>query len=86
MLIGQRKENIYLILLRQEGKLLAHDWSSGCLATAYSVEKLFFCNNGVSFRDNRPFKLVHFGCFPLCQTDRSEISGTPKENGTTFSY
>ena len=32
-------------------KLLAHDWSSGCLATAYSVEKLFFCNNGISFRE-----------------------------------
>ena len=28
--------------MRRE-KLLAHDWSSGCLATAYSVEKLFFC-------------------------------------------
>ena len=27
------------------------DWSSGCLATAYSIEKLFFCNNGISFRE-----------------------------------
>ena len=36
--------------MRRE-KLLAHDWSSGCLATAYSVEKLFFCNNGISFRE-----------------------------------
>ena len=24
-------------------KLLAHDWSSDCLATAYSMKKLFFC-------------------------------------------
>ena len=29
-------------------KLLAHDWSSGCLAAAYSIENLFFCNSGVS--------------------------------------
>ena len=33
----------------KRAKLLTHDWSSGCLATAYSIEKLFFCNNGVSF-------------------------------------
>ena len=26
----------------KRAKLLAHDWSSGCLATAYSIEKLFF--------------------------------------------
>ena len=30
-------------------KLLAHDWSSGRLATGHSIEKLFFSNNGVSF-------------------------------------
>ena len=30
-------------------KLLARDWSSGRLATAHSIERLFFCNNGVSF-------------------------------------
>ena len=41
-----------LILLVKRAKLLAHDCSSGCLATAYTSEKLFFCNNGVSFRDN----------------------------------
>ena len=35
----------------KRAKLLAHDWSSGCLAKAYSIEKLFFCNNAVSFRD-----------------------------------
>ena len=33
-------------------KLLAHDWSSGCLATAYSIEKLFFCHSGVSCGDS----------------------------------
>ena len=31
-------------------KLLAHDWSSCCLATYYSIEKLLFYNNVVSFR------------------------------------
>ena len=31
----------------KRAKLLADDWSSDCLATAYSVKKLFFCNNGV---------------------------------------
>ena len=25
----------------KRAKLLAQDWSSGCLATAYSIEKLF---------------------------------------------
>ena len=37
-------------------KLLTHDRSSGCLATAYSIEKLLlkkFCNNGILFRDSR---------------------------------
>ena len=33
----------------KRAKLLAHDWSSGCLATSYSIQQLFFCNNGVSF-------------------------------------
>ena len=36
----------------KRAKLLADDWSSGCLATAYSIMKLFFCNNGVSLRDS----------------------------------
>ena len=26
----------------KRAKLLAHDWSSGCLATAYAIEKLFY--------------------------------------------
>ena len=25
----------------KRAKLLAHDWSSGCLATAHSIDKLF---------------------------------------------
>ena len=33
----------------KRAKLLARDWSSGRLATAYSIEKLSFYNNGVSF-------------------------------------
>ena len=42
---------LFFILLVKRAKLLAHDWSSGCLATAYAIEKLFFCNNGgVSIR------------------------------------
>ena len=36
----------------KRAKLLAHDWSSACLTTAYSIEKLFFCKNGISFRDS----------------------------------
>ena len=36
----------------KRAKLLAHEWSSGRLATAHSIEKLFFCNNGVLFRDS----------------------------------
>ena len=32
----------------KRAKLLARDWSSGRLATAQSIEKLFFYNNGVS--------------------------------------
>ena len=36
----------------KRAKLLAHDWSSGRLATAHSIEKLFICNNGVSFPDS----------------------------------
>ena len=34
----------------KRAKLLAHGWSSGCLATDYSIEKLLFYNNVVSFR------------------------------------
>ena len=35
----------------KRAKLLARDWSSGRLATAHSIEKLFFYNNGVSFNE-----------------------------------
>ena len=42
----------FLILLVKKTKLAAHDRSSGYLAIAYADENLFFCNNGVSFRDN----------------------------------
>ena len=38
------KERIFfLILLCEEGKITRSRWSTGCLATAYSIEKLFFC-------------------------------------------
>ena len=55
MLIGQWWGYFFLILLVKRAKLLAHDWSSGCLATVYAIEKLLlkmFCDNGVSFRDS----------------------------------
>ena len=42
----------FLILHVKRAKLLAHDWSSCCLATAHAIKKLFFCNNGVSFQDS----------------------------------
>ena len=46
MLIGQRREfSFLLICFVKSAKLLAHDWSSGCQATAYSIEKLFICND-----------------------------------------
>ena len=45
-------EYFFLICFVKRAKLLNHDWSSDCLATAYSIKKLFFCNNGVSFRDS----------------------------------
>ena len=34
------KRVFFLSLLMKRAKLLAHDWSSGCLATAYAIEKL----------------------------------------------
>ena len=43
--------SFFLILLLKRARLLARDWSSGCVATAYAIEKLFFCKNGLSFRD-----------------------------------
>ena len=33
----------------KRAKLVIHNWSSGCLATAYSIKKLFSCNNGILF-------------------------------------
>ena len=55
MLIGQRRDYFCLnqFCFVKRAKLLAYDWSSGCLATAYSIVKLFFCNNGVSFRGSQ---------------------------------
>ena len=50
------KRVFFLILLEKRVKLLAYDWLSGCLVTAYAIEKFLpkiFCNNGVSFRDSR---------------------------------
>ena len=34
------KREFFLILLEKRTKLLAHLWSSGCLATGYAIEKL----------------------------------------------
>ena len=41
----------FLFCFVKRAKLLARDWSSGRLATAHSIEKLFFYNNGVSFNE-----------------------------------
>ena len=50
MLIGQWREFFFLILLCEEGKItrspLVLRLPSNIL---YSIEKLFFCHNGVSF-------------------------------------
>ena len=43
------KRVFFLILLVKRAKLLTRCWSSGCLATAYAIEKLLlknFRNNG----------------------------------------
>ena len=41
----------FLILLVKEGKIIRSWLVLGCLATAHTIEKLFFCDNGFSFRD-----------------------------------
>ena len=49
-----RRQNYWMLIGQEEGggaTLPAQDWSSGCLATACTIEK-FFCNCGVSFRDS----------------------------------
>ena len=40
----------FLILLEKGAKLLAHDWFSGCLATAYVIENLLLKFSVVTFR------------------------------------
>ena len=40
MLSGQWRGHFFLLLLVKRAKLLAHDWSSDCLATAYAIERL----------------------------------------------
>ena len=52
MLIGQ-----FLILLVMRAKLLAHDWSSGCLATVYAIEKLLPKKFSVTMASR--FDIVH---------------------------
>ena len=53
MLVVQWKGNFFLlILIVKREKWLTHDWSLGCLPTVYGIEKLFFCNNDVSFQDS----------------------------------
>ena len=37
----------FLILLVRRAKLLAHDWSSGCLAIAYAIEKSLLKSFGI---------------------------------------
>ena len=69
MLIGQWRE--YFIFVKQ-AKLLAHDWSSGCLATAYSIEKLFFCKS---------FEMVYEEYIEQLK-DKSENENT--KNGTEW--
>ena len=60
MLIGRGRGYFFLILLREEAKITHSRLVLSCLATAYSIEKLFFCNNGVSFRDLCFQKLLKF--------------------------
>ena len=41
MLFGPRRVYFSLLLLVKSAKLLAHDWSSGYLATGYAIKKCF---------------------------------------------
>ena len=52
MLLCQWRWYFFLNFVVKSARLLARDWSSGCLATVYAIEKLFFCNSGLSFRDS----------------------------------
>ena len=40
---------MFLILLVEREKFLAHDWSSGCLATAYAIKLCFSVTKGSRF-------------------------------------
>ena len=52
-LVNEESGFFFFIFLAKRAKLLAHDWSSEPLATAYANEKYFlYIKNGVSFRDN----------------------------------
>ena len=46
----------------------------------FEAVQWFFRSETDSLRGSR-----NTGCFPSCQTDRSEISGIPEENGKAFS-
>ena len=46
MLIG----NIFLTLPVKSANLLAHDWPTGCLATAYVIEELLLSSTGIGWR------------------------------------
>ena len=78
------KRVFFLIFLEKRAKLLAHDWLSGCLATASAIERLLleiFCNNGVSFRDNRREKYIE----ELKTRAKTKTRGKARSAGRTFS-
>ena len=60
---------MFLILLLERAKLLAHDWSSGCLATAYAIELCFSVTNGSLF------EIVDEECIEELE-DKSETENT----------
>ena len=46
----QRRGYIFLTLPVKRENLLAHDWPTGCLATAYANEKLLLSSTGIGLK------------------------------------
>ena len=62
----------------KRAKIIAHDWSSGCLATAYSLEKLF------SLTMASRFEIVDEECIEELK-DKTENEKIARSDEITFS-
>ena len=61
-------------MLVKRAKLLAYDWSSGCLATAYAIEKLLL---KLSVTMSSCFEIVDEECIEALK-DKSENENTKR--------